>query len=189
MRDTKTNRRIYIVITGVIILIMSAVLYAMGRVPICDCGYVKLWHGVVVSSENSQHIFDWYTFTHISHGLFMYFLVSLAAKGMPVWKKLIIAVSLESAWEVLENTDMVINRYRAATISLDYFGDSIINSVGDVLAMIVGFWFAYRKPAWMSALLFVALEAFLAVMIRDNLTINIIMLISPIEAIKVWQNS
>lgn len=189
MNASQRNSKSYLAIIIAIIGVMAIILYFMGRVPICDCGYIKLWHGIVVSSENSQHIFDWYTFTHVSHGLIFYGLLSLIGKRLSFWQKLIIAIAAESAWEMLENTDAVINRYRAATISLDYFGDSIINSIGDVLAMIAGFLIAYKKPLWLSVAVFFALEIMLAVIIKDNLSLNIIMLLYPIEAIKFWQSS
>jgi hypothetical protein len=185
------SARAYIFLITGIVMLMALVLLTMGREPICTCGYIKLWHGVVVSSENSQHLFDWYTFTHIIHGLGFYLLVFLISKlfgrRLPFGGALLIAVFLEGAWEILENTDMVINHYRAATISLDYYGDSVINSLGDVMAMIAGFWFAARRAVWQSILLFVGIELALAWAIRDNLTLNIIMLAHPIEAIKHWQ--
>ncbi len=172
-----------------IVAVMAAVELSLGRVPWCTCGYIKLWHGIVVSSENSQHLFDWYTFTHIIHGLGFYLLLWLVdrKKRFSVATKLLIAIGLESAWEIMENTNSIINRYRAATISLDYYGDSVINSLGDVVAMIAGFYFAYRTWIWLSVLLFIAIEFILAYIIRDNLTLNIIMLIHPFEAIKLWQ--
>jgi len=188
MKFPQLSKQAYIIVALAIVLAMSTALFLMGREPMCTCGTIKFWHGVVKSSENSQQLFDWYTFTHVVHGLGFYLLLTLLNKRMPFGVKLLAAIFLESAWEILENTDMIINRYRAATISLDYYGDSIVNSVGDVIAMIAGFVIAAKKPIWMSIALFLILEIALAVIIRDNLTINIIMLIHPMEAIKHWQN-
>ena len=159
----------------------------MGRVPICKCGYVKLWHGVVFSAENSQHISDWYTFSHIIHGFAFYGLLWLIGRRWSVGVRLVLAVLLESGWEIFENTDFVINRYREVTISLDYYGDSVLNSVSDITAMVIGFVVASRLPVWVIIALTVALELFVAYSIRDNLTLNIIMLIYPLDSIKHWQ--
>lgn len=169
----------------------ALVLLWMGRVPICKCGDIKVWHGVVHSAENSQHLTDWYTFTHAVHGVLFYGGLWLAARltglRMGPGLRLVLATVPEAGWEIVENTDFVINRYREATIALDYYGDSVVNSVADILTMVVGFVLAARLPVWATALLAVTIEVVLAWWIRDNLTLNVIMLLWPLESIKAWQ--
>ena len=170
-----------------IIAVQGLVLLAMGRSPICPCGTVKLWHGDIWSAENSQHIFDWYSFTHVLHGIWLYLFLWLVLRHAPVAARLVLAVLLEATWEVVENSNLVIERFRTATISLDYFGDSIVNSIFDVVAMMIGFAIARFQPVWTAVLTVIGVEIALAVLIRDNLFLNILMLIYPFEGIKAWQ--
>ena len=176
-------------ITGFIVLAAAAVLYGMGRVPICTCGYVKIWHGQTMSSENSQHLMDWYTPSHLLHGIIFYGALWLVARRMALGWRLVIATMVEAAWEILENTSAVIERYREVTISLDYFGDSVVNSVVDILGMIFGFWLARRLPVRVSVAIVVFFEILTAIVIRDGLALNVIMLLYPLDAILQWQGA
>jgi hypothetical protein len=229
MTSLLPNRR-GIVLSLAAALVAAAVLLAMGREPICPCGTVKLWHGVVQSSENSQHLADWYSFSHVIHGLLFYFLahllfclpadsgtsplprpghpqgtlsggrggragwcrkamtdvVAALRKNSAVWA-LPIAVAFEGIWEVLENSPMIIDRYRAVTVSWGYNGDSVVNSLADIGWMVLGFLLASRLPVWASVALAVVFELFTLAMIRDNLTLNVLMLVWPIDAVRMWQ--
>lgn len=177
----------WVFLAGSILLLQTIMLLFMGRVAICKCGTVKFWHGIVQSSENSQHLTDWYTFSHVLHGLIFYAVLRYLLPNVSWAARLATAVAIEAGWEIVENTEMVINRYRTATISLDYFGDSVINSVMDTLAMVVGFLVAGWLPVGASVGLALASEVFMAVMIRDNLALNVLMLLWPVEAVARWQ--
>lgn len=188
-----SNREVALTIGAclLVVVVTGLVLLAMGRPLICTCGTIKAWHGEVMSSENSQHISDWYSFTHIVHGFLFYFLLWALSRAVPPLRRvsirMVLAVIIEAAWEVLENTDFIIERYREATIALDYYGDSVINSGADIAFMSLGFLLAWRLPVAASIAVAVGLEILLAIIIRDNLTLNILMLLWPVEAIRNWQ--
>ncbi|MFM5922784.1 MAG: DUF2585 domain-containing protein [Novosphingobium sp.] len=171
----------------------GVILLMMGRTPICQCGTIKLWWGVVQSSENSQHIADWYSFSHVIHGLLFYFFAHLLWRrwklfgGKPASWALPIAVVFEAFWELLENSPLIIDRYRAVTVSFGYEGDSVLNSLSDIGFMALGFWIASKLPVWASVAMAIFFELFTLYFIRDNLTLNVLMLVWPLESIRAWQ--
>jgi hypothetical protein len=169
-----------------VLAIVAAIELKMGRPPICTCGYVALWHGAI-DSGNSQHLFDWYSPSHIIHGFLFYGAGWLALRRLPLRFRLLIAVVIEAAWELLENSPIVIDRYRTATMALGYTGDSVLNSLSDISCMMIGFAIARRLPPIATVALGLAMECVTLIVIRDNLTLNIVMLLWPIEAIRQWQ--
>jgi len=172
---------------ALILGLTALILRALGRTWRCKCGRPVPWSWQIWSAHNSQHLLDPYSFSHVQHGLVFYAVLYLLLRRWRPSSRFSLAMALEAAWEVLENTPMIIQRYREATISLDYFGDSILNSLSDILACAGGFGLAAVLPAWSSALMFVVVEAVMLITIRDSLVINIIMLIAPLDAIKNWQ--
>lgn len=175
-------------VVALILVVMAGILWSAGRNPICTCGTVELWHGAL-DSGNSQHIADWYTFSHIIHGFLFYALGWVVLRRRPPGERLILAVAIEAAWEVLENSPIIINRYREATIALGYTGDSIVNSVADVAWMALGFAFARRAPVWITVAVAITFELVALWVIRDNLTLNVLMLAWPIDSVKAWQSA
>lgn len=175
-------------LTAAILLALAIWLLLIGRLPICECGYVKLWHGETMSGENSQHISDWYTPSHVIHGLLFYAGLWFVARRLSFGWSLAIATAVECLWEAVENSDAVIEHYRTATISLDYYGDSVLNSVMDVVAMWVGFALARVLPVWASVLIAVFFEVLTAVVIRDGLALNVLMFLWPLESVLDWQS-
>ena len=181
--------RRYWLIAIAIAVVAAAILLWMGRPLICTCGEVKLWVGEVHGPDNSQHLADWYTPSHIIHGFLFYGLGWLFLRRNPPGDRLIAAIVIEAAWEILENSHWVIDRYRDATMALGYSGDSVINSLADMIWMIVGFGIARRLPVWATVAIALAFEIVTLVAIRDNLTLNVLMLVAPIEAISNWQSA
>jgi hypothetical protein len=171
-----------------IVAAAAAILLAMGRNPICTCGAIDLWAGGRDSSRTSQMLADWYSFSHIVHGILFYAALWLVARRWPVEWRFLFALLIEAAWEVTENTPMIIDRYRTATTALGYTGDSVLNSVSDMLMMVVGFFIARKLPLWATIALFALLELVPLMVIRDNLALNVWMLLWPDQALRSWQS-
>jgi hypothetical protein len=180
------SKRIPYFVTAFVILAAAAWLLWIGREPICKCGVVKLW-GESGTSDGSQHLTDWYTTSHIIHGFLFFGLLWLVARRMSVGWRLVIAATVECGWEILENSPIIIERYRAVTISLDYYGDAVINSVSDIVFMVLGFWAARALPVWASVAIVIGLEALTMAVIRDGLALNVLMLVYPLDAVRAWQ--
>jgi hypothetical protein len=188
--DTRFRQYSWIILASAAVLIVTgAVELWMGRLPLGPDGRFGFWEGNIWSSEQSQRFADPYTFSHTIHGMLFYAFLWLVARRLPVRYRFVCALVLEGAWEILENSPVIINRYRAVTISLGYVGDSVFNSLSDILFAGLGFLFARRARVWVTIAVIVALEIGTAAWVRDNLTLNIIMLVHPVDAIKAWQTA
>ena len=170
-----------------VVALTAVILWLMGRPPICTCGDVDLWVNSAASPRTSQMLADWYSPSHVLHGFIFYGLLTWAFRRWTVGQRFLAATVIEAAWEIVENSPIIIDRYREATVAIGYTGDSILNSVSDILMMVVGFLRARRLPVWLSVLVVVVLELVPLAIIRDNLTLNIWMLLSPDDAIRTWQ--
>lgn len=175
-----------VIVCGVVATTVG-ILWSMGRVFVSTSGKLMVWVSDINSSELSQQIADWYTASHFIHGILFFGLLYFFRKQASVGTRLVIATIIESGWEILENSSLIIDRYREATIAIGYTGDSILNSVSDILFMMFGFVFARYVPVWVAVLTVIVLEVVVGYLIRDNLLLNIIMLIYPLDSIKVWQ--
>ena len=182
MPFSRISVRTCVLVSLVLVVIQGAALFGLGRPLICKCGYINVWYGNPDGPETSQHLIDWYTFTHVVHGFLFYWLLWLIAPGMPLRVKLVLALGIEAAWEITENTPFIIERYRQSARALGYSGDSIVNSTVDSLAAGVGVALAGFLPVRLSVAVVVGIELFLGYMIHDNLTLNIIHLIRPAAA-------
>lgn len=171
----------------VLVAVQAIVLWVLGQPAMCECGIVKIWEGVVTSAGTSQHITDWYTFSHVIHGVLFFFALSYFFPRMSLGAKLLVAVALEVGWEILENTPMVIEHYRQQALARGYVGDSILNSLSDTLAMIGGFFFAFRFSWWVVVPIVFAFEAFTLYMIKDSLLLNIVGFVAP-DLFATWQS-
>ena len=182
-----TDSRNAIALAALLLAAMGT-LHLMGQPWWCSEGDLWPWAADINSTHNSQHLVDAYTLTHVLHGIALYAILwALAGARLEQRNRFLVAMAVETAWEIFENTDFVIGRYREATISLDYFGDSILNSIGDIGACATGYALAMAIPAWASVALFAGVEIFLLLWIRDSLLLNIVMLLRPLESIKAWQ--
>ena len=181
-----TRRRAVLAALAVVV-IAAAILLAMGRNPICACGTIDLWVGERDSSRTSQMLLDWYSLSHIVHGLLFYAALWFVARRWPIEWRFLTAMLIEASWEVIENTPWIVDRYRTATAALGYSGDSVINSLTDIAMMILGFLTARKLPVWASVALVIILEIVPLFVIRDNLTLNVWMLLAPNRSIAAWQ--
>ena len=176
-------------VAAIVLLAATALLlYLMGRPLICTCGSIDLWVGEPNSSRTSQMLSDWYSLSHIVHGFLFFAGLWLVGRRWPLERRFLVALAIEAAWEIVENTPLIINRYREETAALGYTGDSVLNSMSDIAMMGLGFLLARRLPVWASVVVVLILELVPLLVIRDNLTLNVWMLLAPNDALKAWQS-
>lgn len=175
------------ILSLLVVTASAAWLLVQGREPVAPSGRILLWYNDPWGPEGSQHLLDWYSPSHVIHGLLFYAALWLVARQLAVGWRFLIAVAVECAWELVENSDAVIERYRSVTVSKDYLGDTVLNVVMDVACMAAGFWLARRLPVWASVALILAFEALTVWLIRDGLALNVLMLLWPLDAVRAWQ--
>ena len=185
--DAQRTRLFQIAGVVAVVLLMIVLMRAQGRLLACACGYFEIWTSDTCSANNSQQLFDPYSLTHVLHGILFFWLIALLFRRMAPGWQLWLALLLESAWEVFENTRFVIERYRTATAALGYTGDTVVNSIGDLACALLGFWIARRVGMRGSIILFLLVEVILILWIHDSLLLQLLMLIRPVEAVKSWQ--
>jgi hypothetical protein len=181
-----SRRRAY-ALSFLLVAIAALIEWLLGRSWWCKCGTLSPFSWDVWSTHNSQHLVDWYSFSHVQHGLVFFAVLHLVAPKISLGARLVVSTAIEAFWEVLENSPIIIDRYRAVTASLDYYGDSIFNSAADIACCVLGFWIASRISGRMTLLLFVVIEVVMVLWIRDSLLLNVLMLTWPIEAVRQWQ--
>lgn len=184
------NHIIILVIALVILAVQGAVLYWLGNPFMCPCGNIQIWDGAVRGVQDSQHIFDWYSFSHVVYGIVLYFFLWLARKKFPrvtIATAFIIVVMISAGWEVFENTQFAVRHFQANTISYEYRGDSVVNSLMDTVTLAAGFWAAFFLPVWLIVIIAIALEVLMAIYIRDNSVLGMIMFARPMPALFHWQ--
>lgn len=186
-RFEQTSVGVCVLVAVALLAIQAAGLLALGLPLICTCGTMDFWHGNPSGPETSQHLTDWYTFTHVVHGFGFYLLLWLLFPRASFGVRLLLAIGLEAGWELVENTPFVMERYRQSALARGYFGDSVVNSIFDTVATVIGFVLARILPVWASIAVVAGLELFLGLMIRDNFTLNVIQLIYPSDALSKWQ--
>jgi hypothetical protein len=182
---TLSRRHVFAIVA--VFVATAAIELWLGRLPLGPDGRFGFLETDIWSSSQSQRVLDPYSLSHIIHGFLFYGLLHLVARKLPIGARLACAVALEACWEILENSPLIIDRYRAVTIAQGYIGDSVLNSLSDIVMAGTGFLLAWRFSVKASLLFIIATELVMLVLIRDNLTLNIVMLAFPIEAIRQWQ--